>query len=106
VDTPGIVTALIAADFGGSTRGDLAVGWHQGTAGYAGGVKFYYLDAGTLPPFGVDPSAGSLTNWVPALNANDFNYGTNPAASAPYLVDLAVGVKVSALTGAVVVFVR
>jgi len=106
VDTPGIVTALVASDFGGSTRGDLAVGWHQGAAGYAGGVKFYYLDAGNLPPNGVDPSAGLLTNWVPALNANNFDYGTNPAASAPYLMDLAVGVKVSASTGAVVVFVR
>ena len=69
-------------------------------------MRIYYLDVGTIPPTGVDPSAGTLVNWVPAVNSNNFNYGTNPAAIAPYLQDLAVGVKVSATTGAVVVFVR
>jgi hypothetical protein len=69
-------------------------------------VKIYYLDGGNLPPLGMDPSAGALTNWVPAVNTNNFNYGTNPAASPPYLTDLAVGAKVSATTGALIVFVR
>lgn len=106
VDAPGIVTALAATDLGGSARGDLAVGYHTGTSGFVGGVRIYYLDAGTLPPNGVDPSGGSLTNWVPAVTTNNFNYGTNPAASPPYLQDMAAGAKVSSSTGAVVVFVR
>ncbi len=106
VAAPGVVTSMVAADFGGSTRGDLAIGWRQGITDYVGGVKIYYLDAGTIPPNGVDPSAGTLVNWVPAVNSNNFNYGTNPVAVAPFLKDLAVGVKVSATTGAVVVFVR
>lgn len=106
VDAPGVVTSLVVADLGGSTRGDLAVGYRVGTTLYVGGVTIYYLDGGNIPPNGMDPSAGALVNWVPALNANNFNYGTNPAASAPYLTDLAVGVKVSDTTGALVVFIR
>jgi hypothetical protein len=106
VNAPGIVTSLVSADLGGSTRGDLAVGWRQGTTGFVGGVRIYYLDAGTIPPSGMDPSAGTLVNWVPAVNSNNFDYGTNPAKSPPYLLDLAVGAKVSATTGALVVFVR
>lgn len=106
VDAPGVVTSLVVADLGGSVRGDLAVGYRVGTTLYVGGVKIYYLDSGNIPPNGADPSAATLVNWVPALNANNFNYGTNPAASAPYLTDLAVGVKVSATTGALVVFIR
>jgi prepilin-type N-terminal cleavage/methylation domain-containing protein len=106
VHAPGIVTALAAADIGGTTVGDLVVGYRVGTSGYAGGVIIYFLDAGTIPSSGVDPSAGTVTNWVPAVTTNDFNYGTNPAPPAPYLQDLVAGVKVSATTGAVVVFVR
>ena len=106
VDAPGIVTSLASADLGGSARGDLAVGWRQGTSGYVGGVRIYYLDVGNLPPTGMDPSAGALVNWVPAVTTNNYNYGTNPAATPPYLQDLAVGAKVSATTGALVVFVR
>lgn len=106
VEAPGIVTALTTGDFGGSTRGDLAVGFRTGTTGYAGGVRLYYLDTGTIPPNGMDPSAGTLVNWSPAVNANNFNYGTYPYIGPPYLTDLAVGVKVSATTGALVVFVR
>lgn len=106
VNAPGVVTALAAADIGGGTVGDLVVGYRIGTSGYAGGVSIYFLDVGTIPHLGVDPSAGAVVNWVPAVNTNNFNYGTNPAAAAPYLQDLAAGVKVSATTGAVVVFVR
>jgi prepilin-type N-terminal cleavage/methylation domain-containing protein len=106
VDAPGIVTSLAAADLGGSVRSDLAVGWRQGTTGFVGGARIYYLDAGTIPPLGLDPSAGTLANWVPAVTTNNYNYGTNPAASPPYMKDLAVGAKVSATTGALVVFVR
>jgi hypothetical protein len=107
VNAPGVVTSILAADLGGSARGDLAVGWRQGTSGYVGGVRIYYLDGGNLPPNGMDPSAGSLTNWVPAVNANDFNFGIyGPASSPPFLLDLAVGAKVSATTGSLVVYVR
>jgi len=106
VDAPGVVTSLVAADLGGSARGDLAVGFRRGTSGFVGGVRIYYLDVGVIPPSGTDPSAGVLVNWVPAVATNDFNYGTNPAKSPPHLFDLAVGAKVSATTGALVVFVR
>ena len=106
VTAPGIVTALAAADLGGTATSDLVVGFRTGTSGYVGGVRIYYVDAGTIPHLGVDPSAGALASWVPAVTTNNFNYGTNPAAVAPFLQDLATGVKVSATTGAVVVFVR
>ncbi len=106
VNAPGIVTALAATDLGGAAVKDLVVGYRVGTTGYVGGVSIYFLDVGTIPHLGSDPSAGALANWVPAITTNNFNYGTNPAAAAPYLQDLAVGVKVSASTGAVVVFVR
>jgi prepilin-type N-terminal cleavage/methylation domain-containing protein len=106
VTAPGIVTALASADLGGGATSDLVVGFRVGTSGYVGGVRIYYLDAGTIPHLGVDPSADALVNWVPAVTTNNFNYGTNPAAVAPFLQDLAAGVKVSASTGAVVVFVR
>lgn len=106
VVAPGIVTALAAADLGGSSRGDLAVGYRVGTSGYVGGVRIYYLDANTIPLSGVDPSAGALTNWIPAATTSNFNYGTNPAASAPFLQDIAVAAKVTASDGAVVIFIR
>jgi type II secretory pathway pseudopilin PulG len=106
VDAPGVVTALVAADFGGSTGTDIAVGFHTGSSSYVGGVRIYYLDSGTIPTSGVDPSGGALTNWVPALTTNDFNYGLNPAAAAPYLPDLAAAAKVTSSTGSVVIFVR
>jgi hypothetical protein len=106
VNAPGIVTALAAADLGGTAVKDLVVGYRMGSTSYVGGVSLYFLDAGTIPHLGTDPSAGALANWVPAITTNNFNYGTNPTAPAPYLQDFAVGVKVSATTGAVVVFVR
>jgi prepilin-type N-terminal cleavage/methylation domain-containing protein len=106
VNAPGVVTSLVAADFGGSSGTDLAVGWRLSSGSYVGGLRIYYLDAGTIPVNGVDPSAGALVNWVPALTTNDFNYGLNPMAAAPYLPDLAAGVKVTASTGALYVFVR
>jgi len=46
-------------------------------------------------------------NFVPALTVNNFNYGIYPSTpSPPYLTDLAAGVKASATTGALVVFIR
>ena len=107
VNAPGLVTALSVGDFGGTSFPDLAMGWRSDDAGYGGGLLIYSLDALTLPNNGTDPSAGSITSFVPALARNNFNYGTNPLTpSPPYLTDLAAGVKTGANTGALVVFIR
>ena len=107
VDAPGIVTSLISADFGGASGKDVAMGWRASDSDYGGGVRIYYTDLGTLPSVGVDPSGGSVFNFVPALTVNNFNYGIYPSTpSPPYLTDLAAGVKASATTGALVVFIR
>ncbi len=108
VDAPGIVMSLAASDFGGvAGHDDIAMGWRENTASYVGGVRIYPLDSGNLTPTNSDPSAGSVTNMVPALTVNNFNYGVKPAPPLPpFLTDLAAGVKVSSTTGALVVFIR
>jgi hypothetical protein len=107
VNAPGIVLALTTADFGGSVRGDLAVGFRNDASGYAGGLRVYFCDSGKIPAFGADPSAGSVVNMVPALTTANFNYGVKPSVpAAPYLRDLAAGVKITATTGALVVYIR
>jgi prepilin-type N-terminal cleavage/methylation domain-containing protein len=107
VDPGGIVQSLCPADFGGATRNDLAVGYRTSTTGYGGGIRIFYMDLGIIPNSGVDPSGGSVVNMVPALASANFNYGLNVQAPPyPYLADLAAGVKASATTGALVVFVR
>jgi hypothetical protein len=106
IDAGGIVMSLSSGDYGGATRGDLAVGTRATTTGYAGNVKIYYLDTGVIN-LGTDPSAGSVANMVPALASGNFNYGEGVAAPPyPYLTDLAAGLKASATTGALVVFIR
>lgn len=102
----GIVMSLLAADFGGSPREDLAVGVRATSTGYVGDVEIYFTDIFGLSPSGTDPSAGSIGNMVPALTRGNYNFGVNPMPSAPYLTDLACGVKISATTGAIVVFIR
>ncbi len=102
----GIVQSLVVADLGGSNRADVAVGSRATTTSYVGGIQIYYTDLFGLPIAGTDPSGGSVVNFVPAITTGNFNYGTNPSASPPYLTDLATGVKVSATTGALVVFIR
>ena len=107
VTAPGIVSALVAGDFGGTSFNDLAMGWRQDQSGYGGGVLIYPLDVGTLTNNGSDPSAGAITNFVAALTKANFNYGVNPVTPAPpYLTDFAAGVKTGASTGALVVFIR
>lgn len=107
VPAPGIVTALTVSDFGGGSTLDLAMGWRSSDTGYGGGVQIFFCDIGTLPLTGVDPSAGAVFNFVPALTVNNFNYGTYPSTPAPpFLTDLAAGLKASATTGALVVFIR
>lgn len=102
----GIVLSLTAQDLGGSALKDLAVGWRATPTSFVGGVDIYFTDVLGLPVAGTDPSAGSIANMVPALTTGNFNFGTNPAPSPPYLLDLAAGVKISSTTGALVVFIR
>jgi len=108
VNVPGFVMSMNAGDFGANTsRTDLAVGYHTSTVGYGGGVVIYYMDTGVIPNSPVDPSGGAIVNMVPALTSANFNYGLNTATPpSPYLTDLAAGVKSSATTGALVIFIR
>ncbi|MBI3538744.1 MAG: hypothetical protein HY076_00520 [Candidatus Eisenbacteria bacterium] len=107
VNAPGIVLSLVAADFGGTNHTDLAVGFRSDAATYVGGLRVYFCDTGRIPSNGSDPSAGSVVNMVPAMATANFNYGLQPAIpSPPFLKDLAAGVKISATTGALVVYIR
>ena len=106
IDAGGIVTSLATGDFGGSTRGDIAVGTRGSTSDFTGGLKIYYMDTGVINN-GSDPSGGTVVNMVPALATGNFNFGLNSSAPpTPYLTDLAAGVKASATTGALYVFIR
>ena len=99
--------SVIAADFGGISRNDIAIGYRSNTSSYVGGTRIYFTDSGTLPLTGVDPSGGAIVNMVPAVTTADFNYGVKPFLPAtPWLPDLAAGVKITATTGALVVFIR
>jgi prepilin-type N-terminal cleavage/methylation domain-containing protein len=103
----GIVMSLQAVDLGGLPREDLVVGYRLTDPGYYGGVSVYFTDLGVIPPFGTDPSNGSVTYMVPALTVNNFNYGVQPTVpTPPYLMDLAAGIKTGPTTGALVVFIR
>ena len=108
VNAPGIVQSLTATDLGGAvSRADIAIGYRTSSTGYGGGVRVYYLDAGTLSGVGTDPSGGTVLNFIPALTWANFNYGLNTTAPpSPYLSDLAAGMKSSATTGALIVFIR
>ena len=105
---PGIPLSLVAADLGGVVgHDDLALGWRQDETSYVGGIRVLSLDLGRLPTTDTDPSSGSVVNMVPALTVNNFNYGVKPVTPLPpYLSDVAAGIKITSLTGALVVFVR
>jgi hypothetical protein len=105
---PGIPLSLMATDLGGVVgHDDLVMGWRENETSYVGGVRILSLDSGRLPAVDTDPSAGSVSNMVPALTVNNFNFGVQPAMPLPlYLSDVAAGIKVTALTGALVVFIR
>jgi type II secretory pathway pseudopilin PulG len=103
----GIVLSLEGGDYGGvGNHPDLAYGFLTAEGGYAGGLEILLLDGGTFPVGGIDPSGGAAPYMVPALNANHFNYGANPAPSGTPLLDLAAAMKSGATTGAVLVFLR
>jgi prepilin-type N-terminal cleavage/methylation domain-containing protein len=108
VAAPGLVLSLTAADLGGSpSRKDIGMGWRTDPSSYGGGVRIYSLDGGSLPGTGTDPSAGFISNMAPCLTPNNFNYGTQPALPpTPWLTDLAAGIKSSASSGLLVIFVR
>jgi hypothetical protein len=106
IDAGGIVQSMATGDFGGGTRGDIAVGTRSTSSGFGGGVRIYYLDTGVINS-GTDPSVGTVVNMVPALATGNFNFGLNSTSPpTPYLIDLAAGVKASSTTGALYVFVR
>ncbi len=99
--------SMVAADFGGATATDIAVGFRSDESSYGGGVKIFYCDSGFLPVSGTDPSGGQVVNFAPACTNGNYNYGVKPALpSPPFLMDLAAGVKSSNTTGALVVFIR
>jgi len=107
VDAPGFVCTLAATDLGGGTGKDIAAGFRTSTTGFGGGVRVYYTDLGSLTGPGVDPTGGVVVNLVPALTTGNFNFGAYPSTPyPPYLSDLAVGVKTSEYTGALVVIIR
>jgi prepilin-type N-terminal cleavage/methylation domain-containing protein len=107
VNGPGIIQSLVSGDFGGTTGKDLAVGYRADAATFVGGLRVYFNDTGKIPTNGSDPSAGSVVNMVPALTTANFNYGVYPSIPGPpYLLDIAAGVKVTASTGALVVYIR
>jgi prepilin-type N-terminal cleavage/methylation domain-containing protein len=108
IDAPGFVQSLNAGEFGANAgRTDLAMGFRTSTSSFGGGLRIYYMDLGLIPDTGTDPSAGNVVNMVPALASANFNYGLNTTAPpTPYLLDLAAGVKASATTGALVIFIR
>jgi len=47
-----------------------------------------------------------VASMAPAITVANFNFGINPSGTAPYLTDMAVGVKSGASTGALVLFIR
>jgi type II secretory pathway pseudopilin PulG len=104
---PGIVLSLAAADLGGiTTQEDLAVGFRGSDVGYAGGVRIYFLDGGSLPTNGSDPTSGTVPFMMPALNTRNFDYGDNPTPGGIPFIDLAAAMKSGPTTGAVLIFLR
>jgi prepilin-type N-terminal cleavage/methylation domain-containing protein len=107
IPAPGIPQSLASADFGGSGKTDLAVGYRADMGNFLGGVRIYFCETDRVPATGSDPSGGSVTNMVPAVTIGNYNYGVKPATPAPpYLTDLATGVKITSTTGALVVYIR
>jgi prepilin-type N-terminal cleavage/methylation domain-containing protein len=104
---PWIPISLASGDLGGASNPDIVVGYRNNTTAYTGGVLIYYMEGGTPSSSPVDPSGGTVTDMVPAVNCNDFNYGVKPSLpTPPYQTDVAAGVKSGPSTGALVIFIR
>jgi hypothetical protein len=116
VECQGIVLSVAAADMGGASNADVIVGWREKSSTYLGGALIYYMDGfyslggsgrvrlSTSP---TDPSGGSLKSVVSTMTVNNFNYGVNPSVPyPPYLVDVALGVKLTATTGQIMILQR
>jgi prepilin-type N-terminal cleavage/methylation domain-containing protein len=102
-----IPISIASADLGSATNPDIVIGYRDDATNYTGGVDIYYMDGGTVPAAPLDPSGGSITGIVPAITVNNFNYGLKPSLpAAPYLPDIAVGVKTGPSTGALIVLIR
>ncbi len=107
LNAPGIVASVAAVDLGGGSRKDIAVGYRATGNGYGGGIRVYYTDLGTIAGTGVDPTGGSVVNFVPTITTGNFNYGVYPVTPyPPFLDDIAIGVKTSDTTGAIVLLIR
>lgn len=104
---PGAVTALAAADVGGSSATDLLVGYVTNTTSLSGGVREYENLGGALSTTATDPTNGGVTKSVVAIVTANFNYATAPSVTAgPYKTDFAIGYNSSSLVGVVKVYVR
>ena len=104
---PGIPLSLASGDLGSQTNPDIVFGYRTDEASYGGGALIYYMDGGTPSSLAVDPSGGTVTNMVPTVIINNFNYGVKPSlAPAPYFLDIAAGVKSGASTGSLQLFLR
>ncbi len=106
ITAPGATLCMAMADLGGSSAGDLAIGYVSNTIKGTGGVRIYYNIGGQLSTTGLDPSAGSVTKQVTAMTTGNFNYSSSPATAGPYRTDLAICWRSSSTLGYFVVYTR
>jgi prepilin-type N-terminal cleavage/methylation domain-containing protein len=107
VNAPGIPLSLAAGDFGGlASRDDIVLGYRDNESAFTGGIRIYFLDGGTLPSLGTDPTVAGGAYMTPALNVNNFNAGDNPLPVGARLLDIAAAQKPTASTGQVLIILR
>jgi prepilin-type N-terminal cleavage/methylation domain-containing protein len=103
---PGAVLSMAAADLGGSSSADIAVGYVTNTSSGTGGVRIFYNVGGAISTTSVDPSAGTVTKQVVALTTGNFNYSSNPSTAGPYRTDLAICWRSSSFLAYFVMYTR
>ena len=86
-NAPGIPLSLDRSGPGRHRRqDDIAMGWRQNETSFVGGIRVLSSISTALPAaIDTDPSNGSVTNMVPALTSNNFNYGVQPTTPLPPL---------------------